>query len=292
MAWPTTPVSTVNVDASSDRISLARADIKDSFDKLNDIIDHGPNLSDLDDVNIPSPSVDQVLTYTGTVWEAADATGGEVIDDLTPQLGGDLDTNARVIFDSTRNFVYVSDNIIARGTLESRHFSDGGGAQGKLQMGMTSTTNATITSTTTATGGLTVQSQAGNLVLDGEQDTYLRSQSGDIYNEVNGTGKIYYRGPFFCRNVDDLTYVGGTGQFNVTGPASSFLIQSDLNLLQGITINAVAGDITLNVPVGGKVNLENITLNQNTGAPSNSGTPTGFLQVVINGTTRYMPYYT
>jgi len=31
---------------------------------------------------------------------------------------------------------------------------------------------------------------------------------------------------------------------------------------------------------------------QPTGTPSNTTTPTGYIEIIINGTTRYMPYYT
>lgn len=61
MAWPTTPVSTANVDSGSDRISSARADIKDAFDKLNDIIAEGPG-------NSPDILVNTIDTFdTGTI---------------------------------------------------------------------------------------------------------------------------------------------------------------------------------------------------------------------------------
>lgn len=41
MAWPTTPISTVNLDADSDSISAARADLKLAVDAINDLIDFG-----------------------------------------------------------------------------------------------------------------------------------------------------------------------------------------------------------------------------------------------------------
>lgn len=44
MAWPTTQAGTTNVDAGSDKPSLARADIKQNIDNVNDILNtYGAN---------------------------------------------------------------------------------------------------------------------------------------------------------------------------------------------------------------------------------------------------------
>lgn len=42
----------------------------------------------------------------------------------------------------------------------------------------------------------------------------------------------------------------------------------------------------------GTVKVTGLELSQTTGTPNNTSTPTGYIQVIINGTTRYMPYYT
>jgi len=63
MAWPSgTKASTANVDQGGDKISLARADIKQNIDNVNDIIDH---------LNIASPSDGDVLRYSTSSgkWE-------------------------------------------------------------------------------------------------------------------------------------------------------------------------------------------------------------------------------
>ena len=67
MAWPSgTKASTTNVDAGTDSVSSARADIKQNIDNVNDIIDH---------INISSPSDGQVLQYSTSSgkWEQVTA---------------------------------------------------------------------------------------------------------------------------------------------------------------------------------------------------------------------------
>lgn len=65
---------------------------------FNDQITIGPNngikLNDISDVNAPSPVSGQVLLWVGDEWQAG-ATGqmNDLVDDVSPQLGGDLDVN-------------------------------------------------------------------------------------------------------------------------------------------------------------------------------------------------------
>ena len=68
MAWPSgTKASTANVDQGGDKISLARADIKQNIDNVNEIIDH---------INITSPSDGDVLRYSSSSgkWEQVAST--------------------------------------------------------------------------------------------------------------------------------------------------------------------------------------------------------------------------
>lgn len=66
--WPSaTKASTTNVDAGTDQISLARADIKQNMDNVNDIIDI---------FNIASPTNGDLMQYNSstTKWEKVSAT--------------------------------------------------------------------------------------------------------------------------------------------------------------------------------------------------------------------------
>jgi len=68
MAWPSgTKASTANVDQGADLISLARPDIKQNIDNVNDIIDH---------LNISSPTDGDLLQYSNATgkWEQVTAS--------------------------------------------------------------------------------------------------------------------------------------------------------------------------------------------------------------------------
>tara|TARA_R110000787_G_scaffold278654_1_gene388482 strand:- start:60 stop:680 length:621 start_codon:yes stop_codon:yes gene_type:complete len=68
MAWPSgTKASTTNVDAGTDSITSARADIKQNIDNVNEIITH---------LNISSPNNGDLLQYStsSSKWEQVAAT--------------------------------------------------------------------------------------------------------------------------------------------------------------------------------------------------------------------------
>lgn len=81
-------------------------------------------LPGLNDVNISNPSSGQVLKYNGSVWiNDTDATGGgggggisNVVEDTTPQLGGNLDLNSNNIT-GTGNINITGDIALGTGNL-------------------------------------------------------------------------------------------------------------------------------------------------------------------------------
>ena len=60
MTWPTTPITTANVDQGADNPSLARVQIKESFDQINAIT------SEFGNVGITSAANLQLIQYNGT----------------------------------------------------------------------------------------------------------------------------------------------------------------------------------------------------------------------------------
>lgn len=121
--WPSgSKASTTNLDAGTDKPSLARADIKQAIDNQNQIIDM---------FNISSPTNNQILKYntTNTRFElAAEPTSGitDVVQDTTPQLGGNLDVQSYKITTSTNNTLTIEGKtdynveILAMGTGDIR----------------------------------------------------------------------------------------------------------------------------------------------------------------------------
>lgn len=56
------------------------------------------NLSDLNDISSTTPITNQVLKFNGSSWEPANDTGiTDIVQDASPQLGGNLDTNGKNI---------------------------------------------------------------------------------------------------------------------------------------------------------------------------------------------------
>lgn len=59
----------------------------------------------------------QVLKWNASAWACADDTGGDLVNDTTPQLGGDLDTNEKSILidaaptDNTAHGLIINDTI-------------------------------------------------------------------------------------------------------------------------------------------------------------------------------------
>lgn len=73
--WPTTTISTSNLDAGSDRPSLARADIKSMADVVNELVNYGAPTSSPYAVHLTINTTEQQIsgaTYRKTVTEEFD----------------------------------------------------------------------------------------------------------------------------------------------------------------------------------------------------------------------------
>jgi hypothetical protein len=121
-------------------------------------------------------------------------------------------------------------------------------------------TNITLTGNNT-TKTITITSSSGSGSWNGEATTDLDMNN---YTITNTGGNISVG--------DDINFPDGTGPYV---PSSGTL------LCRG-------GTITLQTTNDPGLNLSGIT----TGTPSNTSTPTGYIKVIINSTTRYIPYYT
>jgi hypothetical protein len=114
--------STVGADSSEDTLTLiAGSNVTITTNATNDSITiastaGATNLDALTDVIISSPNVDQVLKYNGTSWvNGAVSSGGggiaELVEDISPQLGGNLDLNNNDI--TGAGDVNIGGNVIA-----------------------------------------------------------------------------------------------------------------------------------------------------------------------------------
>lgn len=103
--WPSaSKASTTNLDSGTDSPASARADIKQNVDNVNSIIDM---------FNIDSPSNNQILKYntSNSRFElASDTDTGitDIVQDTTPQLGGNLDLNSYKITNTSVGTPHIS----------------------------------------------------------------------------------------------------------------------------------------------------------------------------------------
>ena len=269
------------------------------------------------------------LDSSGVYLEYADVTT-ELSQDLTPQLGGDLDTNGNVIFDSTGDTVTVEESKLVA--------SPSGGDR-----------NITLGDETFASANFLLT----NLKVDGQEERWpwitLDEFSDGAFPKTIGGGN--FTNPLIISRIQGGTpsapvglpankrifglqaTVGydddGLGTNYVLPTSASFRFQAETTEnqrstgrgakvyfdttangststtrtleMQGSeakfagTINTTgASDLTIKANGGSNdVKVENLQLSsQNTGSPGNISSPAGYIQIVINGTTAYMPYYT
>lgn len=96
-----------------------------SYDNTTGIFNYTPpvipvNLTDLNDVSSPAPTTNQVLKFNGSSWSPANDTGiTDIVQDTSPQLGGNLDTNGYNINIPGDMFITsnTSTGVIATGRL-------------------------------------------------------------------------------------------------------------------------------------------------------------------------------
>lgn len=272
--WPSgTKASTANLDAGTDKPSLARADIKQNVDNVNSIIDM---------FNITSPTDGQILKYntsntrfelatdstgaggitsvtagTGisvdqtseggvTVTNTAPATGNElenVVEDTTPQLGGDLDVQTYKLVSTSNGNIELAPN----GTGDVYLTTD------TVRIG---DSNADATITTNGTGDLILNTNAGT---NSGSITIADGTNGDITIVVNGTGTINFSDDVVraltLKDYAESVYSLGTTSGTITPDVANGNVQTitlNGNLTFSAFSNAVAGQsLTLIIDTDG-----------------------------------------
>ena len=182
-SWPSgTKASTTNLDAGTDRPSLARADIKQNVDNVNSIIDM---------FNIATPSNEQILKYstsTNAFELAAESTSGlsNVVEDTTPQLGGNLDVNGNSIVSTSAGNISITPDTTGSIVLDGLSWptSDGSTGQALVTDGLGSLYWTTFSSTALENVSEDTTPQLGG-TLDGQantvQDIQLENYKETVY---------------------------------------------------------------------------------------------------------------
>lgn len=268
--WPSTKASTTNLDAGTDKPSLARADLKQNVDNVNDIIDT---------LFISSPSSNQILKYnsTNTRFELTTTistnaiegitTNGDIL--ITPNGTGDVDLVADqiVIGDANANATLTTNgtgNLILNtnaGT-NSGSITINQGSNANIELAPNGTgdvylsadtvrvgdSNANATITTNGTGDLILNTNAGT---NSGSITIEDAANGDITLAPNGTGRVEIPGTVNqsggIRLFEELTSAGNTNSVVLRAPQ---VIQNDITLTLPSTVTS--GTLGyLNVPAVG-----------------------------------------
>lgn len=178
-------------------------------------------LNDNTDVTITTPTTDQVLKYDGAGWvNATISTGGlsNVVEDTTPQLGGNLDTNGFEIGYPSGNTIFNLDGSTRRIQIKN----DGTFAGSALL-------NAFAYSPASIVSGFDVQTGAGQGMFrirangsadDGSHSTQIeiRGNGGSTIKAMNSAGStevpLTFQGSSYTFNNGSATFNNGLTTFN------------------------------------------------------------------------------
>ena len=170
-------------------------------------------------------------------------TGGDVVDDTSPQLGGNLDVNGFDIV-STSN---ANIDIVPNGTGDVTLQAD------TVQVG---DSNADTTITTNGTGNLTLNTNGGT---DSGTITIVDAANGNITITPNGSGNIVLDGLTFPNadgSADTFLKTNGSGTLSfaeVSGGTSWQAVKTSTFTAvagEGYFVNTTSGVITMNLPAG------------------------------------------
>ena len=134
-------------------------------------------------------------------------------------------------------------------------------------------------------GEFNIESISGHIVLNPNSTNEIRTE-GVTRLGVNSSGTIT-EDVFAANYVATQFTVGSTGAGEERGVT---IFNKTINI---DSPSGTDDDLLLFGANAGTVKVNNLEIQgQGTGTPSNTTTPTGYIQIDINGTTRYMPYYT
>ena len=145
----------------------------------NEVLTNAASINALSDVTISSPTSGQVLKWNGSAWvNDTDATGGgggggisNVVEDTTPQLGGDLDAQN---FDITNlNSVTLTTSPTSPGTAEGTIYWDSGDGIPKAVL------NANVTIGLGQESIITVKNATGSTITKGTV-VYINGAQGQM----------------------------------------------------------------------------------------------------------------
>jgi hypothetical protein len=181
-------------------------------------------------------SSDQLFVWDGTSWDQAAFTLGDALtqlsDDVTPQLGGDLDLNSQDIT-GTGN-VDITGNVVLTGTVDGRDVAADGTKLDTVE------TNADVTDTAnvTAAGALMKSggTMTGDLILNADPTNALGAATKEYVDTIAAAG-IHYHTPVRVEAPSNLNATYDNGTAGVGATLTNAGTQAAL-VIDGVTLNS------------------------------------------------------
>lgn len=211
-------------------------------------------LDDLSDVNTTGATSGHVLSYNGTNWVSAAAASGDVVDDTTPQLGGNLDLNSNNIIgtgqiNTTGNVAISTDNFTVVTGATPQVGIGTASPKRKLEVYGNNTTGAEISLTNTS---MSTDRRTMNFFMTGDKAAWRMLNDAQTAGSPSVT--LDWNGNLdatsFTGDGSGLTNVGTVLQFVSTELASTTQLQSsgafhELTTSLRLSITPVSASSTL-----------------------------------------------
>lgn len=231
-------------------------------------------LSDVDLTGSPGPATNDVLTYDGVNWVHQASSGGglnNVVEDTTPQLGGDLDVN-------TNNIVSVGGNnidvVASQGSTSvggAISITSGDGAGGNYAGG---NVNITAGDGSSLGYGGDITITTGDGYKSGDFNVVVPTANGYIGGSVDiraGDGFAGYAGGSMSLFAGD-GYQGGTVEIR-GGNAVNGTTPGSISLVSGGSSFAGSTGAVINITGGAGVSAGGDTALQAGNSTGSGGTP-------------------
>ena len=103
--------------------------VNDNFSELYTALGDGTDLK----ISLGSPSTGDVLTWNGSIFtKATPSTLANIVEDTTPQLGGNLDVNAKQIVSASNNNIVITPNGTGSVVLDGQSFPQADGSANQV----------------------------------------------------------------------------------------------------------------------------------------------------------------
>ena len=268
--------------------------VNDNFNELYTALGNGTALQ----IALGSPSTGDVLTYNGSIFTTATpSTLANIVEDTTPQLGGNLDVNAKQIVSVSNNNIVIAPNgsgaIVldgqtwptADGTANQVLKTDGSGnlAYGNVEAVVNIDGANDLESATLAVGDKFLVSDGGTegRALLSQIDTLFTSTTQTLSNKTL-TNPILSPTATTAGKVEFLEGTNnGTNKATLIGPASTADVTVTLPAATDTLVGKATTDTLTNKTIAGSANTLSAIANSSL---TNSSLTIGSTSIALGAT--------